>query len=287
MERQSILEACKGEICKELSKVEVRELRYSQLSCKETFQCGRSVSQLVQDLLELKVSLSAPFLRLTVFETRDEKTNDPEMYRQSSTKKWKRPRDVERQRLQPEHTHAGPALHTELWRHRRTWCAIAQEQKRQASSTFALKEQNLKLEFWIFWSQKRSRSDHILGLLGLSSSLQQSLTYGVKNVCIILSSEKVWFHQLFAIDYKLKRSYGVWGHEKTVSITFLHRLLNPVLNVFFCSSVSDMMFQSIGKNMGFPFWFARQNRYDKSHWAALKAYLEGKGNGSFLSLFKP
>ena len=25
-------------------------------------------------------------------------------------------------------------------------------------------------------------------------------------------------------------------------------------------------------------------RYDKSHWAALKAYLEGKGNGSFLSL---
>ena len=26
--------------------VEVRELRYSQLSCKETFQCGRSVSHL-------------------------------------------------------------------------------------------------------------------------------------------------------------------------------------------------------------------------------------------------
>ena len=113
-ERQSILEACKGEICKELSKVEVRELRYSQLSCKETFQCGRSVSQLVQDLLDRKVSLFAPFLRLTVFETTDEETNDPEMYRQSSTKKWKRPRDVERQRLQPEHTHAGPALHTEL-----------------------------------------------------------------------------------------------------------------------------------------------------------------------------
>ena len=29
---------------RELSKVEVGELRYSQLSCKETFQCGRSVS---------------------------------------------------------------------------------------------------------------------------------------------------------------------------------------------------------------------------------------------------
>jgi len=62
---------------RELSKVEVRELRYSQLSCKETFQCGRSVSQLVQDLLDRKVSLSAPFLRLTVFETTDEKTNEP------------------------------------------------------------------------------------------------------------------------------------------------------------------------------------------------------------------
>eukprot|EP00434_Breviolum_minutum_P033019 symbB.v1.2.029210.t1/scaffold3171.1/size96351/10 len=57
--------------------VEVQELRYSQLSCKETFQCGRSVSQLVQDLLDRKVSLFAPFLRLTVFETTDEETNDP------------------------------------------------------------------------------------------------------------------------------------------------------------------------------------------------------------------
>ena len=62
---------------RELSKVEVQELRYSQLSCKETFQCGRSVSQLVQDLLDRKVSLFAPFLRLTVFETTDEETNDP------------------------------------------------------------------------------------------------------------------------------------------------------------------------------------------------------------------
>ena len=57
--------------------MEVGELRYSQLSCKETFQCGRSVSQLVQDLLDRKVSLSAPFLPLTVFETTDNKTNEP------------------------------------------------------------------------------------------------------------------------------------------------------------------------------------------------------------------
>ncbi len=35
------------------------------------------VSQLVQDLLDRKVSLSAPFLRLTVFETTDEKTGEP------------------------------------------------------------------------------------------------------------------------------------------------------------------------------------------------------------------
>ena len=52
---------------RELSKEKVLELRYSQLSCKETFQCGRSVSQLVLDLLDRKVSLFAPFLRLTVF----------------------------------------------------------------------------------------------------------------------------------------------------------------------------------------------------------------------------
>ena len=62
---------------RELSKVEVGELHYSQLSDKETFQCGRSISQLVQDLLDRKVSLSAPFLRLTVFETTDEKKNEP------------------------------------------------------------------------------------------------------------------------------------------------------------------------------------------------------------------
>ena len=60
-----------------LTKLEVGELRYSQLSCKETFQCGRSISQLVQDLLRQRVSLSAAFLRLTVFETIDEKTKEP------------------------------------------------------------------------------------------------------------------------------------------------------------------------------------------------------------------
>ena len=58
-------------------KVDIQQLRYSQLSCKETFQCGRSISQLIQDLLNRKVSISAPFLRLTVFETIDEYTNEP------------------------------------------------------------------------------------------------------------------------------------------------------------------------------------------------------------------
>lgn len=58
------------------SKVDVRELRYSQLSCGRQFQCGRGVKQLVKDLLAHKVSLSAPFLRLTVFETTDERTNE-------------------------------------------------------------------------------------------------------------------------------------------------------------------------------------------------------------------
>ena len=50
--------------------------------------------------------------------------------------KWKGPFDGERQPLQAEYTHAGPALHTELQRHRRTWCAIAQEQEWQAEPTF-------------------------------------------------------------------------------------------------------------------------------------------------------
>ena len=55
--------------------VEIGELRFSQLSCAKRFQCGRDVSQLVQDLMDGKVTLSESFLRLTVFETTDETTN--------------------------------------------------------------------------------------------------------------------------------------------------------------------------------------------------------------------
>ena len=58
----------------EHSKVEVGQLRYSQESCSETFQCGRTISTLVEDLLKKKVTLSDPFLRLNVFETKDRKT---------------------------------------------------------------------------------------------------------------------------------------------------------------------------------------------------------------------
>jgi len=57
------------------TRLPLRDLYYSQLSCKETFQCGRSVSQLVKDLLHRKVSLHASFLTLTVFETIDKETN--------------------------------------------------------------------------------------------------------------------------------------------------------------------------------------------------------------------
>ena len=53
------------------SRVEVGELRFSQLSVKKKFQCGRPVSQLVQKLLAGDVALSAPFLRLTVYEATD------------------------------------------------------------------------------------------------------------------------------------------------------------------------------------------------------------------------
>lgn len=59
--------------------VDIRNLLYSQKSCKDTFQCGRTVDQLVKDLETGKVDISAPFLRLTVFETRDEKSRKPEL----------------------------------------------------------------------------------------------------------------------------------------------------------------------------------------------------------------
>ena len=68
-----------GKRCPEwtLSTVEVRELRYSQESCKATFHCGRSVFQLVQELLDRKVRLSARFLTLDAYDDTDTKTGEP------------------------------------------------------------------------------------------------------------------------------------------------------------------------------------------------------------------
>ena len=57
------------------TRIDVRKLMYAQESCKQTFQCGRSILQLVHDLLDKRVSLNASFLILTVFQTRDGKTN--------------------------------------------------------------------------------------------------------------------------------------------------------------------------------------------------------------------
>ena len=57
------------------SRVPVGELRYSQLSCGKRFQCGRSVSQLVAELMVGRVRLSSSFLRLAVFETTDSDNN--------------------------------------------------------------------------------------------------------------------------------------------------------------------------------------------------------------------
>lgn len=59
------------------SEMEVGKLRFSQRGCKPHFQCGRAISELVQDLLEKKVTLDAPFLRLTCFESKDPKTKKP------------------------------------------------------------------------------------------------------------------------------------------------------------------------------------------------------------------
>ena len=59
------------------SKINVLALRYSQKSCQRYFQCGRTVDDLVRDLLDQKVSLKDRFLRLTVFESTDSKTHEP------------------------------------------------------------------------------------------------------------------------------------------------------------------------------------------------------------------
>lgn len=61
----------KGRLCQ----VEVDSLRFSQMSCKHSFHCGRTVSGLVDELLNQKISVDADFLRLTVFETVDQRTN--------------------------------------------------------------------------------------------------------------------------------------------------------------------------------------------------------------------
>ena len=52
-------------------RIDVQLLRYSQLSIKYKFQDGRLISDLVQDLLDRKVTLFAPFLRLSIAETTD------------------------------------------------------------------------------------------------------------------------------------------------------------------------------------------------------------------------
>ena len=60
----------------QLLQVEVDTLRFSQESCKGTFQCGRQVQDLVDDLLNEKVSVHDEFLRLTVFETMCEESKE-------------------------------------------------------------------------------------------------------------------------------------------------------------------------------------------------------------------
>ena len=61
----------------DVHKIDVRILRYSQESCRETFQSGASVMKLVSELFHGKVSLKEPFLHLSVFEATDPKTREP------------------------------------------------------------------------------------------------------------------------------------------------------------------------------------------------------------------
>eukprot|EP00434_Breviolum_minutum_P039056 symbB.v1.2.034662.t1/scaffold4513.1/size38631/2 len=57
-------------------KIDVDRLRFSQRTCKKKFWCGRTITGLVQDLLHGRVTLSEPFLRLSVFEDTDRRTNE-------------------------------------------------------------------------------------------------------------------------------------------------------------------------------------------------------------------
>ncbi len=59
------------------TKVNIMDVRYSQLSCKSTFRCGKPIQHLIEDLCNWKVKLSAPFLTLTVFEDTDSTTGEP------------------------------------------------------------------------------------------------------------------------------------------------------------------------------------------------------------------
>lgn len=60
--------------------VEVRTLRFSQLSCKDSFTCGRTILGLIDALKDGTVTLGDPFLRLSVFECGvDRKTKKPNL----------------------------------------------------------------------------------------------------------------------------------------------------------------------------------------------------------------
>ena len=56
--------------------IDVDRLRFSQRTCNKKFRCGRTIQGLVQDLLHGRVTLSEPFLRLSVFEDTDRRTNE-------------------------------------------------------------------------------------------------------------------------------------------------------------------------------------------------------------------
>ena len=152
--RQSILETCKGEICKAGWQARALQGEGPRVTLLPVVLQGDfpvwSISIAVgAGCLGLKGELVCALFAVDCFlrlQMKDQWTY-PEVYRQSWTisiegvcqDKWKGPLDGERQPLQAEYTHAGPALHKELQRHRRTWCAIAQEQEWQAESTFDLR----------------------------------------------------------------------------------------------------------------------------------------------------
>ena len=68
--------------------VHVEKLLYTQCSIRQFFQCGRCIHNLVEQLIDGTVSVSDHFLRLSVFERTNERTNTVELRCKDNRRLW-------------------------------------------------------------------------------------------------------------------------------------------------------------------------------------------------------